>query len=79
MEHRDERADEFLDVSTRLWDSWAGDAVLTDKEAGVHADKDRVRQQAGCSEDGKEFAVRCPTDQLSDAAQRGRVGETVAS
>src|SRR5207245_5657038 len=37
--HREryERAAEFVEVSTKLWDSWADDAVVADKEAGVHA------------------------------------------
>ncbi|MER6318383.1 LLM class flavin-dependent oxidoreductase [Streptomyces sp. NPDC001581] len=37
------RAAEFLDVATKLWDSWADDAVVADKEAGVHTLADRVR------------------------------------
>ncbi|WP_229069086.1 LLM class flavin-dependent oxidoreductase [Actinoplanes sp. DH11] len=37
------RADEFLDVATKLWDSWADDAIVADKHAGVHAVADRVR------------------------------------
>ncbi|GAA4947670.1 LLM class flavin-dependent oxidoreductase [Actinoplanes utahensis] len=37
------RADEFLEVATRLWDSWADDAVIADKDAGVHADAAKVR------------------------------------
>ncbi|WP_234363741.1 MULTISPECIES: LLM class flavin-dependent oxidoreductase [unclassified Streptomyces] len=37
------RAAEFVDVATKLWDSWADDAVVADKEAGVHARADRVR------------------------------------
>jgi alkanesulfonate monooxygenase SsuD/methylene tetrahydromethanopterin reductase-like flavin-dependent oxidoreductase (luciferase family) len=40
---RYERADEFLEVSTKLWDSWADDAVVADKDAGVHADAAKVR------------------------------------
>lgn len=40
---RYERADEFLEVATKLWDSWADDAVVADKEAGIHARGDRVR------------------------------------
>jgi FMN-dependent oxidoreductase (nitrilotriacetate monooxygenase family) len=40
---RYERADEFLAVSTKLWDSWADDAVVADKDTGVHARGDRVR------------------------------------
>ncbi|GHJ42327.1 LLM class flavin-dependent oxidoreductase [Streptomyces sp. TS71-3] len=38
------RAAEFVEVSTKLWDSWADDAVVADKEAGVHARRDRVRR-----------------------------------
>jgi FMN-dependent oxidoreductase (nitrilotriacetate monooxygenase family) len=43
--HRDryERAGEFVEVATKLWDSWADDAVVADKEAGVHADAAKVR------------------------------------
>ncbi|WP_433303160.1 LLM class flavin-dependent oxidoreductase [Actinoplanes sp. CA-030573] len=40
---RYERADEFLEVATKLWDSWADDAVVADKESGIHARGDRVR------------------------------------
>ncbi|MYS23027.1 FMN-dependent oxidoreductase, nitrilotriacetate monooxygenase family [Streptomyces sp. DvalAA-14] len=44
--HRDRylRAAEFVDVATKLWDSWADDAVIADKELGVHAGPDRVRR-----------------------------------
>lgn len=41
---RYERADEFVDVSTKLWDSWADDAIVADKTAGVHADAAKVRR-----------------------------------
>jgi len=43
--HRDRyaRADEFLDVATKLWDSWADDAVIADKEGGVHSDAAKVQ------------------------------------
>ncbi|MFI6074105.1 LLM class flavin-dependent oxidoreductase [Actinoplanes sp. NPDC051343] len=51
---RYERADEFLEVSTRLWDSWADDAIVADKEAGVHARTDRVR---GINHRGAFFRV----------------------
>ncbi len=42
--HRDryERAAEFVEVSTRLWDSWADDAIVGDREHGVYAEADRV-------------------------------------
>src|SRR4051812_45809239 len=44
--HRDRylRAAEFVEVATKLWDSWADDAVLADKELGVHARAERVRR-----------------------------------
>jgi FMN-dependent oxidoreductase (nitrilotriacetate monooxygenase family) len=40
---RYERADEFLEVATRLWDSWTDDAIVADKQRGVHALRERVR------------------------------------
>ena len=40
---RYERADEFLDVVTKLWDSWADDHAVGDKEAGVWGDPTRLR------------------------------------
>jgi FMN-dependent oxidoreductase (nitrilotriacetate monooxygenase family) len=40
---RYERADEFLQVITKLWDSWADDAVVVDKVAGRWADPERIR------------------------------------
>ncbi|MFO6451146.1 MULTISPECIES: LLM class flavin-dependent oxidoreductase [unclassified Aeromicrobium] len=38
------RAQEFLDVVTKLWDSWEDDAVLVDREAGVYYDQAKVHQ-----------------------------------
>lgn len=38
------RAQEFLDVVTKLWDSWEDDAVLVDREAGVYYDQSKVHQ-----------------------------------
>ena len=35
------RADEFVDVAVKLWDSWDDDAVLADKESGVWGDNER--------------------------------------
>lgn len=37
------RAWEFLDVVTRLWDSWEPDWLIADKQAGRYADPDRIR------------------------------------
>ncbi len=40
---RYERAEEFMAVVRGLWDSWADDAVLDDREGGRYADRTRVR------------------------------------
>src|SRR5690349_4095697 len=42
--HREryERAAEFVEVSLKLWDSWADDAALGDKAAGVWGDDTKV-------------------------------------
>jgi FMN-dependent oxidoreductase (nitrilotriacetate monooxygenase family) len=39
---RYERAEEFVEVALRLWDSWADDALAADRD-GLWADPDRVR------------------------------------
>ncbi|MFI9812744.1 LLM class flavin-dependent oxidoreductase [Saccharothrix variisporea] len=54
---RYERADEFLQVAKKLWDSWDDDAIVADKERGVHAEADRVRP---IDHEGKHFRVRGP-------------------
>jgi FMN-dependent oxidoreductase (nitrilotriacetate monooxygenase family) len=40
---RYERAEEYMDVVKGLWDSWADDAVLDDRDGGRYADRRRVR------------------------------------
>lgn len=39
---RYERAAEFVDVSLKLWDSWADDVVVADKQQGVWGDGDKI-------------------------------------
>ena len=34
-------ADEYLDLVRKLWDSWAPDAVLQDRERNIFADPSR--------------------------------------
>ena len=41
-EERYLRAQEFIDVVTKLWDSWEDDAVLADRETGVFFDPEKV-------------------------------------
>ena len=37
------RGEEFMEVVTALWDSWAEDAVLDDRAKGLYASADRIR------------------------------------
>jgi alkanesulfonate monooxygenase SsuD/methylene tetrahydromethanopterin reductase-like flavin-dependent oxidoreductase (luciferase family) len=37
------RGEEFMEVVNELWDSWAADAVVDDRAAGVYARADRIR------------------------------------
>ena len=48
------RATEFLDVVTKLWDSWADDAVVDDRRRGRYADGARIHD---ISHVGKYYAV----------------------
>ncbi len=36
------RAEEFLEVSTRLWDSWSDDVLIRDKATGVFGRPEEV-------------------------------------
>ncbi|AGT10966.1 LLM class flavin-dependent oxidoreductase [Paracoccus aminophilus] len=51
------RAHEFLDVITKLWDSWQDDALVIDPDSGIFADTDRVHQ---INHIGEHFRVRGP-------------------
>ena len=54
---RYEKAREFLDVVTRLWDSWEDDALVADPKSGVFADADKVHR---IDHIGKHYRVRGP-------------------
>lgn len=54
---RYERASEFIDVVTGLWDSWEAGAVLRDKESGVYFDPEKMHF---LRHEGKFFKVRGP-------------------
>ena len=54
---RYERAGEFHDVVTGLWDSWDDDAFLRDKESGVYHDPAKLHV---LDYQGKHFQVRGP-------------------
>jgi FMN-dependent oxidoreductase (nitrilotriacetate monooxygenase family) len=54
---RYERAREYLDVITRLWDSWEDDAVINDPASGIFADTGKIH---AIDHIGKHFRVRGP-------------------
>ncbi|OUL21468.1 nitrilotriacetate monooxygenase [Nostoc sp. T09] len=59
MEHtlRYERAREFVEVVTKLWDSWEDDAFLRDQESGIYFDSDKLHIP---NHKGEHFSVRGP-------------------
>lgn len=54
---RYERAEEFLSVTRKLWDSWEDDAVCADAAAGVWADESKIH---AIDHHGRFFAVQGP-------------------
>lgn len=56
-EERYARAEEFLEVTTRLWDSWADDTIVADKDSGVFGRPERVE---AVDHAGEHFRVQGP-------------------
>ncbi|WP_037078753.1 LLM class flavin-dependent oxidoreductase [Neorhizobium vignae] len=54
---RYEIAEEFLRVVRGLWDCWADDAIVADRESGVYIDAAKVR---ALDHDGTHFKVKGP-------------------
>ncbi len=54
---RYDRADEFLEATTGLWDTWEDDALILDRAAGLFADPDKVHE---LNYKGDWFEVRGP-------------------
>ncbi|MBW7473829.1 LLM class flavin-dependent oxidoreductase [Paenibacillus oenotherae] len=54
---RYDRAAEFLDVTTGLWDSWEDDAIVIDRESGTFSEGAKVHE---INHDGHFFQVRGP-------------------
>ncbi len=54
---RYERAGEFVDVVTGLWDCWDDDAIVADRATGVYIEPTRVRS---LDHDGQFFKVKGP-------------------
>ena len=56
-DERYNRADEFLEATTALWDTWEDDALVLDRAAGVFADPAKVH---ALDHVGEWFTVRGP-------------------
>lgn len=56
-DERYDRADEFLDVVTGLWDTWEDDAVLHDRASGQYGDPGKVHELGHV---GQYFSARGP-------------------
>jgi FMN-dependent oxidoreductase (nitrilotriacetate monooxygenase family) len=56
-EDRYARAEEFMEVCRKLWESWDEDAVLADAERGIFTDPDKVRR---IEYEGRLFRSRGP-------------------
>lgn len=56
-DERYDRAEEFLDVVTGLWDTWEDDAVLHDRASGHYADPAKVHELGHV---GQYFSARGP-------------------
>src|SRR5436853_3116409 len=56
-DERYDRADEFLEATNALWDTWEDDALILDRASGVFADPDKVHE---LNHEGKWFSVRSP-------------------
>ncbi|TCR64578.1 LLM class flavin-dependent oxidoreductase [Bosea sp. BK604] len=54
---RYERAREFLEVVTKLWDSWEDEALVADPRSGIFADSEKVHR---IDHAGKHYRVRGP-------------------
>jgi FMN-dependent oxidoreductase (nitrilotriacetate monooxygenase family) len=66
-DERYERADEFMEVCYRLWDSWEPDAVKMDMENGIFADPKKVHR---INFHGKWFNCQGPLDVIPSPQRR---------
>jgi alkanesulfonate monooxygenase SsuD/methylene tetrahydromethanopterin reductase-like flavin-dependent oxidoreductase (luciferase family) len=65
---RREVAEEFVEVSRKLWDSWEDDAVITDLERGFYLDPEKLHH---INHVGRHFKIRGP--QLTYRPPQGQV------
>lgn len=60
-DERYDRADEYLEVCRKLWNSWEPDAVVIDMENGIYADPDKIQ---AIHYKGKYFSCEGPSSVL---------------
>ena len=60
-DERYDRADEFFDVVTKLWDSWEPDALVMDQATGRYVDHTKIHP---IDHHGKYYKVRGPMNTL---------------
>ena len=56
-DERYDRADEFMEVAFKLWDSWDADALVLDRAGGLYAEPSRVHR---IDHEGRWFQSRGP-------------------
>ncbi|NKQ51700.1 LLM class flavin-dependent oxidoreductase [Amycolatopsis sp. K13G38] len=56
-DERYDRAEEFIDVVAKLWDSWEDGAIIGDRDAGIFGDPDKVHE---LDHQGRYFSVQGP-------------------
>jgi FMN-dependent oxidoreductase (nitrilotriacetate monooxygenase family) len=56
-DQRYDRADEFMELIFKLWDSWEPDALILDRQNGLYADPDKVHY---VRHEGRYFKSRGP-------------------
>ncbi len=56
-DERYDRAEEFIEIVTKLWDSWEDEAILMDRDAGLFADPAKVHE---LNHHGHYFNVQGP-------------------
>jgi len=75
-EQRYDRAEEFLEVAFKLWDSWQPGALIQDRPAGIFGDPDRVH---AIDHVGEYFKVRGPLNVPRSPQQRPVIIQAGAS
>lgn len=64
---RYKRAEEFLEVTLKLWDSWEEDALIISKEDGIFANSEKVHE---INHNGQFYKVRGPLNIPSSPQKR---------